>query len=477
MLLRIVGGLLMIESLFMLIPLFTALIYDEPDWIIFTYTAVLTGLCGRLMWCITPVSKRMGTREGFLLTASVWFFFSIFGMLPFVFGSPATNISSGFFEAMSGFTTTGATTLGDISGMSHGMMMWMALMQWLGGMGIVIFTLAVIPALNNAGGMLMFNAEATGITHDKILPRISQTAKALWFIYILLTLVTALLLWAGPMNLFDSICHAFGTISTGGFSSRPGSVEEFSSDYVLIVICIFMLLSSMNYAMLFNAVMGRYKRLVNDDVLKVYLVSILSFTLLFAIGCALRGEVDSWRDLTLYPLFQVVSSISSTGYLAPGFHIWQPFVLSLTFMMMLSGGCAGSTSGGAKIDRLIYLKRYVSNQVRRVIHPNAVLAVTHNGKAVSRDIVDKVIAFLCIFVLLIAAGGTLLSFMGLPAVDSFFSSFSCICNTGFGASLTGYGDDFTSIPDGAKWVLSFLMLTGRLEIYTIVVLFSRSFWK
>ena len=238
-----------------------------------------------------------------------------------------------------------------------------------------------------------------------------------------------------------------------------------------------MLLSSMNYAMLYSSIMGRWARIRNDDVLRVYLMSIAVFTILFAAGCAFRGEVESWRDVTLYPLFQVVSSISSTGYLAPGFKMWEPFVLSLTFIMMFSGGCAGSTSGGAKIDRLVYLKRYLSNQVRRVVHPNAVLSVKHNGAAVNRDLVDKVVAFLCIFILLIAGGGIAMSFLGLAPVDSFFSSFSCICNTGFGASITGYGEDFTAIPDAAKWILSFLMLTGRLEVYTIIVLFSRNFWK
>ncbi len=477
MLIRLIGGLLQIEAVFMLIPLVTCLIYEETDYIVFAITGICTAVAGHLLWRVYPVTRRMGKREGFLLTASVWVVFSFAGMFPFIFGSPKADLSTSFFEAMSGFTTTGATILPPVEGISHGIIIWQALMQWLGGMGIILFTLAVIPALNTSGGMQMFNAEVTGVTHDKIMPRISQTAKMLWGLYFGLTTVLIILLWAGPMDLFDSICHAFGTISTGGFSSRQDSIAAFVSDYVLIIICLFMLLSGMNFAMLFKMVTGRWRQAGKDDVAKVYICAILVFTALFAIGRFTSGETLDWRHATLLPMFQVVSSITSTGYLAPGFTMWEPFVLALTFIMMFSGGCAGSTSGGAKIDRLLYLGRYLGNELRLCTHPNAVLSVRINGKIINRDLVSKVVAFLCLFMLLIVAGGTALSFMGLPAVDSFFSSFSCICNTGFGASLTGYGDDFLTIPAGAKWVLSFLMLTGRLEIFTVLVLFTPSFWK
>lgn len=477
-LLNIVGGLLMLEGAFLLIPLITCIVYKESDWLVFLCVMVLTALVGLALRKIPTTSTRMGKREGFLLTASVWVFFTIFGMLPFIFCSTPVGLSSAFFEAMSGFTTTGATTLKfPISDLSHGMIIWMALMQWIGGMGIIIFTLAVVPALNTSGGMLMFNAEATGITHDKIRPRISQTAMTLWGTYFLLTVILVGLLWLGPMDFFDSLCHAFGTISTGGFSSRTGSVSEYGSDYVLIVVCVFMLLSGMNYAMLYQMAIGRWRAFSHNDVVRVYFGIIVVFSTLFALGHFLDGNVESVEEVTLYPVFQVVSSLTSTGYLAPGFFMWEPFVLALTFIMMFSGGCAGSTSGGAKIDRLIYLKRFLSNELTHCVHSNAILSVKMNGKIVNRDLVTKTIAFLSLFVLLILGGGVVMSFMGLKPVDSFFSAFSCICNTGFGASLTGYGEDFATIPDAAKWVLSFLMLTGRLEIYTVIILFSRPFWK
>lgn len=478
MLTNVVGGLLLLEAIFMIIPIVTCLIYGESDWRVFTAVASVTALTGTLMRRVPLHSTRMGKREGFILTASVWVFFSLFGMLPFIFCSTPVGISSAFFEAMSGFTTTGATTMSiPISEMSHGIIIWQALMQWLGGMGIIIFTLAVVPALNTSGGMLMFNAEATGITHDKIRPRISQTAMTLWGMYLAMTLVLIGMLWIGPLDFFDSVCHAFGTVSTGGFSSRTGSVAEFQSDYVLIVICVFMFLSGINFALLYKTVLGDWKRIRHNDVLNLYVGIIVVFSALFIIGRVIKGDIESFRDVTLYPIFQVVSSLTSTGYLAPGFYMWEPFILSLTFIMMFCGGCAGSTSGGAKIDRVLYLKRFLNNELNHCIHPNSILSVRSNGKVINPDLVRKTIAFLCLFMLLIVCGGVAMSFLGLPPVDSFFSSFSCICNTGFGASLTGYGDDFTTIPDAAKWVLSFLMLTGRLEIFTIILLFTKPFWK
>lgn len=477
MLRRIVGSLLFLESIFLLVPVTTAFIYNEVyDLYVFAITAAVTALCGYLMWLPRPRSTRMGKREGFLLTSMVWVIYSVFGMLPFIFGSPHTNVSTAFFEAMAGFTTTGATAMVTFPS-SHAVQIWQAMMQWLGGMGIILFTVAILPAFNTAGGMHMFNAEATGITHDKVLPRISQTAMALWGVYLSLTLILVFLLWLGPMNLFESVCHAFGTISTGGYSCHPQSLSGYNSDYVICIICLFMVLGGMNFTIIFKTVWGRFRQVRTDQVLRVYLLAILVYTLLFIIGHIMRGEINSWRDVTIIPLFQVVAIVTSTGYIAPGFSLWEPFILALTFIMMFCGGCAGSTSGGAKIDRMLYLKNYVGNEVKRSYFSNAVFSVRLNGKVINPDLVSKVVAFLCLMVMLIFAGGLAMSVIGLAPVDSFFSAFSCICNTGFGASLTGYGQDFAMLPDSAKWVLSALMLTGRLEIFSILVLFSPGFWK
>lgn len=475
---RIIGSLMLLEACFIAIPLITCLVYGESDWIWFAATMVLTAVIGFCLSRIRPERKQISKRDSYLLTGSVWIVFSIMGMLPFIFGSPHLSVSSAFFESMSAFTTTGATTV-DLSTvkLAHGILMWEALMQWLGGMGIILFTLAIIPALNTNGGLHMFNAEVTGVIHDKLRPRISQTALSFWGMYTFFTLVLAALLWIGPMSLFDSVCHAFGTLSTGGFSTRPEGLQFYNSDYVYIVVTVFMFIGGVNFAMIYRMLQGRFRIVSKNETIRCYIGAILLMSLLFAVSSLLSGEVSSWRDVTLVPLFQVVSTITSTGYLAPGFTIFSSFVLALTFIMMFSGGCAGSTSGGAKIDRLLYLKKFLGNELNRCIHPNAILPVKMNGEAVDRDLVAKVVAFLALYLTCIIAGGIILSMMGQPAVDSFFSAFSCISNTGLGASVTGYGEDFTSIPDSAMWVLSMLMLIGRLEIFTILAILTPAFWK
>lgn len=477
-LLRIIGLLMIFEAFFLIIPTLTCVYYGEKDWIPFGGTTILTAVIGILMLSrIRPRTGHMSKRDGFLLTALVWIVFSIFGMLPFLTCSTPLSISDAFFESMSGFTTTGASVLDNVSGMSHGILLWRAMMQWIGGMGIILFTLAVVPMLNHSGGMQMFNAEVTGITHDKIRPRISQTAKSLWTVYLTLTVILVLLLWAGPMDFFDSICHAFGAISTGGFSTESFGIVAYHSDYVKIVLTIFMFIGGVNFALIYKTVSGNTRAIRHNDVLRAYVMTIAIFYVLFAITIISRGQCNSWQDITINPIFQIVSTITSTGYSSVNYEAWGPFVLALMFVLMFTGACAGSTSGGAKIDRLLYLIKNCRNEIYRCIHPNAILSVRINGKVINPDIVSKVIAFLCIYMLLIVAGGLTLSALDVPLIDSFFSAFSCVSNTGLGAGVTGYGSSYEILPDAAKWVLSLMMLIGRLEIFTVLLLFTRVFWR
>lgn len=478
MLRRIIGGLLLVESIFMIIPFITCIYYHENDWSAFLFTIIVTAVAGFGMAYKKPTSSHIGKREGYLLTASVWVFFSLFGLIPFMLCSKSLDFSSAFFEAMSSFTTTGATTIDATIGLpGFGIRMWQALMQWLGGMGIILFTLAILPTLNSSGGVQMFNAEVTGITHDKIMPRISQTAMALWGTYIALTLLMIIILWVGPMSLFDSICHAFGTLSTGGFSSRAGSISEFESDYVLVVVTLFMFMGGLNLANLIRIATRKWHIVKRDEVVRIYIGAILVFAIMIAIAHYFETESLNWRDLTIRPLFQVVSTITSTGYIAPGFGLLCPFVLALTLIMMFSGACAGSTSGGAKIDRIIVLKKYLKNEIFLATHPIDICSVRINGHVVNPDLVRKVVAFLCLYIISVCVGGTLLSMLEMPIGDSFFLSLSCISNTGFGASVAGCGADYLTIPAASKWVLSALMLIGRLEIYTVLVLIMPGFWK
>lgn len=475
---RIIGWLLLIESGFMLIPLATAAIYNESDIWAFAIAAAATVISGLgLTIGLRNSETSMSKREGFLLTALVWIVFSIFGMIPFILCSSEFDISSAFFEAMSGFTTTGFSTLDSVESYSHSINIWRTLMQWIGGMGIILFTLAVIPMLNHSGGMQMFNAEVTGITHDKIRPRISQTAKSLWGLYFALTALLLILLWIGPMSFYDALCHTFSAISTGGFSTKDSSLAFYQSDYVNIVVLIFMFLGGTSFALIYKAIQGKPITLLRNDVFRTY-IGIIAVTFIFTVICIIaRGQVNDWRDVTIYPLFQIVSTITSTGLSVCDFMVWGPFSVALMMVLMLTGACAGSTSGGAKIDRMLLLVKSSRNELYRCLHPNAITSVRVNQKVVPPDLVSKVIAFFCIYVMVILAGGIILCAIGMPLVDSFFCAFSCVSNTGFSSDVTALGGSFSPVPIAGKWVLSALMLIGRLELFTVLVLFTRSFWK
>lgn len=477
-LLRIIGLLMIFEGMFLAVPAITCLCYGEADWLPFAATALLTASIGALLMSrLHPQTSHMGKRDGFLLTAMVWIVFSIFGMIPFLCCSSPLSLSDAFFEAMSGFTTTGASVIGHDSGLSHGVRLWQALMQWIGGMGIILFTLAVVPMFNHSGGIQMFNAEVTGITHDKIRPRISQTAKSLWSVYLALTLILVALLISGPMDVFDSVCHAFGAISTGGYANDAllASDNDNSSIYVEIVITIFMFLGGVNFALIYKAVRGDIKSVRQNDTFRTYIYVIIGCTILFSIS-AFASDIQSWRSIIVDPLFQVVSTITSTGYSDDGCQLRSPFILALTLIMMFSGACAGSTAGGAKIDRMIIVFKNCRNEIYRCIHPRAVMSVRSNGRVISSEITGKVMAFICIYIVIIICGGTALAALGVAAPEAFFSAFSCMTNTGFDAIACGGNASYAILPDAAKWTLALLMLVGRLEVFTVIVLFAPAFW-
>lgn len=476
---RVIGWLLIIEAAFMLIPLATSALTGFADFEAFSLAAGITLAAGlTATFCVRPSRTEMAKREGFLLTALIWVVFSAFGMLPFIFSEvEPLGVTDGFFEAMSGFTTTGASVMESISGSSDAATMWRCLMQWIGGMGIILFTLAVIPMLNSSGGMQMFNAEVTGITHDKIRPRISQTATRLWGVYIILSAILFILLVVGPMSPFEALCHTFTSISTGGYSTADASIAYWDSIYTEIVLTVFMFLGGVNFGLIYKAATGNPAPLWHNDVLRTFCIIILVTYVLFVITIVTLGQYTGIASVTIDPMFQIVSTITSTGYTARNFEAWGPFVLALTFVLMFFGGCAGSTSGGAKVDRMLFLFKNSRNELYRTLHPNDVMTVRVNDRIVPAHVVSKVIAFLCLYVIIIAFGGIALTACGLPLVDSFFCSFSCLSNIGLGAGITGYGGGYDLVPTLGKWILSFLMLVGRLELFTVLILFTPGFWR
>lgn len=478
MLVRVVGWLLLIEGAFMVFPLIVTLVYGESC-LPFLAAIIVTLSCGVITTsCVKPKRFDMGKREGFLLTAMVWVVFSFFGMIPFMMGRPSLNFSDAFFEAMSGFTTTGATTMPDTAVISHGIHLWRSLMQWIGGMGIILFTLAVLPMLNSSGGMQMFNAEVTGITHEKLRPRVSATAKRLWLVYFLLTILLGTLYWAGPMDAFDSLCHALSTMSTGGFSTRSESLQAWDSLYVKVVTTVFMFIGGVNFALIFRASTGQFKAVWSNEVFKLYVWVIVVMFVVFDIALLLNPDVpDTVDSLTIDPLFQIVSTLSSTGYTVANFDRWGAFLLGAVIIMMFVGACAGSTSGGAKLDRVVLLWKNSRNELYRCIYPNHILSVNVNRNAVSPELINKVMVFLGLYIGIIIVGGALLTICGASLGDAYFSAFACVCNSGLDAAISHNGGAYAQISDAGKWVLSFLMLTGRLEIFTILVILTPRFWS
>ena len=479
MLTRVVGWLLMIEAAFMAIPILTSLWYHERDWLGFTISFGITFVSGFAMTTLVrPKRTSMGKREGFLLTAITWVIFSLFGTLPFIFGEHEISLTDAYFDSMSSFTTTGATTIDGIEHIGQGLLMWRSVMQWIGGLGIILFTLAVIPMLNQQGGMQMFNAEVTGITHEKIRPRVSQTAKGLWMVYILLTSTLFLLLWLGPMTGFDSLCHAMSVMSTGGISTCEASIERWNTPYVKILMTVFMFIGGVNFSLIYRMGTGSFRDAWRNQILKIFSIVVVVATVIVSILVSLNpGVPKTFESIIIDPLFQVVSMVTSTGYTLDVLNSWGPVVFLIMMLLMLSGGCAGSTSGGAKIDRFIVLFQHCRNEIQRCLHPNAILSVRTNGKVVPRDVVTKTIVFLCLFVIIILAGTILLTAMGLGITHSFMLALISITNSGITVPTVAVDTGFINIPDAGKWLLSFIMLVGRLEIFTVLLIFARNFWR
>lgn len=477
LLLRVIGWLLSIEAVFMIIPFIAGLIFGEHSSLQFLICIAITAGCGFGMASLKPRNKDMGRREAIVLTGMTWVILSLFGMLPFLLCGTHLSITDAFFETMSGFTTTGASVLDTLHGVPKSILLWRCVVQWEGGLGIILFTLAVVPMLNYQGGMRLFNAEVTGITHDKLRPRVSFTAQTLWIIYIILTVILICLLVISDMSFFDAICYGLSTISTGGFGNTDVTVSEMEDIYIKIVLMIFMFIGGINFSLIYKAVAVNFKSAVKNDVLKWYVIIIFICYGILALNVWLNGLYSNVADVTIDPLFQAVSILSSTGLTEPDFFDWGPVATVLLIIMMVMGACAGSTSGGAKIDRFMVAIKFLKNEIYKTLRPNAITTVTINEKGIAPPVVMKTLAFLFIYIIVIIIGGVCLVILGLPLKDSFFLSLSSISNTGLGTEISGVAGNFALLPDVAKWILSFIMLIGRLELFTIIVLFIPAFWK
>lgn len=474
-LIRIIGFLILIEAVFMLVPLVYSLLKERSEAVAFGISVGINILVGMtIVLKVKPRVREMRKRDGMLLTALVWVIFSLFGMLPFMLCELRLNVAEAFFEAMSGFTTTGASVVENVADIPRGVNLWRCIMQWLGGVGIIIFTVALLPMLNSSGGMQMFNAESTGITQDKIRPRISQTAKRMWGIYCILTLALGVILWIGPLPLYESVCQALSTVSTGGITTCEDTAGAWSSPAVRIPVIIFMFIGGVNFVMIYRASLGQMRRVWTDITFRSYLKTVIVATLFIVIVLVATGHTDV-EMLLIEPLFQVVSSITSTGYTVDSLGSWSEAVFPVLVALLVMGACAGSTSGGVKIDRVIFMIRNASNEFKKTVHPNRYYPLTVNGVVKPPELVLKVAGFFVFYVLLLLGGGVFMALIGLPLGEAFFATLSCLGNTGLGVG--SIESSYIAVPDAGKVVLSFLMLVGRLEIFTVIILFSRNFWR
>ncbi len=472
------GRLLMGFSLSMLLPFLTALIYMESDCWAFLKTFLLTVGVGALLdRMFRHEHPQVGIREGLAIVSLTWIFFSAFGALPFTLSSSSLSYTDAYFEAMSGLTTTGASILTDIEAHSHGILMWRATIHLMGGMGIIVLGLAVLPFLG-IGGMEMFKAEVSGPSDDdKLTPRVRDTAQILWRLYAGMTGALILLLLMGGMGLFDAICHAFATVSSGGFSTKNASLAYFESPFIRWVITIFMTLAGMNYYMHYHIIHGKFHKVLSDAETRTFLYLLLITTGILCAMLMFTGCYDSLSDCITDVAFTVSATYTSTGFGLSDYETWPMAGQAIIFCILFIGACAGSTAGGVKIIRHIILAKFTYQQLNLLIHPQAVSHVRINGQIVQNQVIFGVLGFVVLYVGCFALGTIAICATGADLITASSASATCLANIGPGLGLVGPTDNFAHLTTFAKWILSFLMLLGRLEILTLAVLFTPVFWK
>jgi trk system potassium uptake protein TrkH len=476
---RVCGLTLVLEAVFIFLSAGVAALYDEsPSPLILSG---LTTLVAGLLIAVSAGFRRdanmiIGKRESFVTVTLVWLLFAIFGSLPFLFSGEITFFPDALFESSSGITTTGATVLTDIDSISKGILFWRSLMQWLGGLGIVVFSLAIFPLAGGEAAQL-FDAEASGLTRDRFRPRVTEMAKRLWMVYMTLTLALVALLYIGPMDGFDAVCHALTTISTGGFSTRQSSITWWDSGYVELVLCIFMMLGAINFSLYYFLFKGRFRIFFKDEELRWFLG--ITAVIGLATGASLYFNHHAETDLNPFrnAFFQVISVFTTSGFSTGDFVGWgQSYWIVFMFLMIICG-CAGSTSGGMKTVRAVVMAKNTFGQFRQLLHPRAIIPVRLNGKALSFEVVQRLMAFTFLYILVIFVSWLILALSGMGLMEALGASVSCIGNVGPGLGANGPSGSFAQIPVFAKWYLSFLMIVGRVEIFTALILFTPAFWK
>lgn len=470
------GTLLMIVSAMMLLSIVWALIYDE-NYLALAASAGITFAAGLGLRAIKSrnASTDVRKRDGFLVVASGWIGMALFGSLPYLISGAIPDFTDALFETMSGFTTTGATILTDIEALPNCLLFWRSMTHWIGGMGIIVLTVAILPLLG-VGGMQLFVAEAPGIKPEKLHPRITGTAKRLWLIYFLLTLLETILLHFAGMSIFDAVNHAMATMATGGFSTKNASIAYFTQPAIHYIIMLFMFLAGINFTLLFMGFTGRLSRLFKNEEFKVYGFNTLIFGLLVALVLIFISGYST-EEAFRGGFFTVISIITTTGFVTENYLLWPSFLTFIIFVLFWSGGSTGSTAGGIKIMRHIVLIKNSFLELKRQLHPDAIIPVRFDGKAVPQSITNTIAGFILSWLIIFFIGAFVMSMFGLDFNSAIGSVTATLGNIGPGIGKVGPVDNFAWIPTPGKLFLTLLMLMGRLELFTILVLFMPHFWR
>ncbi|MDL2304159.1 TrkH family potassium uptake protein [Bacteroides sp. OttesenSCG-928-D19] len=476
---KTLGSILILETAFMLIATGVAFLYDGTDGMPLLLSSGIMFFAGLGLFFTGHKANefRAGRREGMLTVSLTWVILSFFGMLPFYIGGYIDNIPDAYLETMSGFTTTGMIVIDDVESLPHGILFWRSLMQWQGGIGMVVFTVALLPMFGGGASML-FDAETTGFSHERFRPRVTQVAKRLSGIYLLLTLLFTLLLWAGPMDFFDAVNHAMAGISTGGCSTKRTSIAYWDAAYIEYVMMVCMCIGGMKLPLFFFALKGDFKPFRNDEETRWYLVYMLIFAVITVIWL-FHNEYETGENIektVRKGVFQVISLATTTGYTTADFLSWGQFYWLIVLTLMLICGCGGSTSGGIKMGRALILVKNMYNEFRKQTHPAAILPVRVNGRAISQDVIHRVHIFVLVYFLLIGFSWFFLLINGLSFDEALGTSISAIGNAGLSLGSLGDGN-LHSISTVSKWYISFLMMVGRLEIFTVLTILLPGFWK
>ncbi len=473
---NVLGALILFVGLAMLLPLGVSLIYAEGDAKALLISLSITTLSGLILYGLTRGStKEIGNKDGFAIVALGWICACLFGSLPYLFSGSLGSFVDCYFESASGFTTTGATVITFIERLPHGILFWRSLTHWLGGMGIILLSLAILPFLG-IGGMQLYKAEVPGPVVDKLAPRVRETARTLWKVYVGLSALEATFLLMGGMGWFEALCHTFGTMATGGFSTKSTSIGFYRSAYFEIVIIFFMLVAGANFSLHYQFLKGKFSVFWRSAEFRFYMMVIMICITLVTINLRLDFHYNLSESLR-YASFQVSSIVTTTGYTTADFGSWPSFSQYLLLILMFVGGCAGSTGGSIKCLRNLLLLKQGYRELYRHIHPRAVVPIKLGGKVVPPGVMESIWGFFLLYIFFFVAASIIMAILGLDLVSAIASVAASLGNIGPGLGLVGPANNYAHIPFIGKWVLVFCMLLGRLEIYTVIILLVPEFWR